>query len=74
MKNDTFLLRYLLLPFKDAEFDVLLSVHFLFMYSDRLDYQFHIATVNELLRIMQKEIRLFPLVNLEGKRYEYSDK
>ncbi|WP_249312911.1 hypothetical protein [Lederbergia citrea] len=30
------------LPFKDGEFDILLSAHFLFMYADRLDYQFHI--------------------------------
>ena len=38
------------LPFKDEEFDVLLLAHFLFMYADRLDYQFHISTLNELLR------------------------
>ncbi|WP_251029275.1 MULTISPECIES: hypothetical protein [unclassified Bacillus (in: firmicutes)] len=31
------------LPFKDGEFDILLSAHFLFMYADRLDYQFHIG-------------------------------
>lgn len=62
------------LPFKDGEFDVLLSAHFLFMYSDRLDYQFHIATINELLRVTKEEIRIFPLIDLEGKRYEHLDK
>jgi hypothetical protein len=62
------------LPFKDAEFDILLSAHFLFMYADRLDYQFHIKTLNELLRVSKEEIRIFPLVNLEGKRYEQLDK
>jgi hypothetical protein len=62
------------LPFKDAEFDVLLSAHFLFMYADRLDYQFHIKTLNELLRVTKEEIRIFPLVDLEGKRYEHLDK
>jgi len=62
------------LPFKDAEFDILLSAHFLFMYADRLDYHFHIETLNELLRISKEEIRIFPLVNLEGKRYEHLDK
>lgn len=62
------------LPFKDEEFDVLLSAHFLFMYADRLDYQFHISTFNELLRVTKEEIRIFPLVDLEGKRYDRLDK
>ncbi|SDH86312.1 SAM-dependent methyltransferase [Alteribacillus bidgolensis] len=62
------------LPFKDAEFDILLSGHFLFMYADRLDYKFHIETLNELLRVTKEEIRIFPLVALEGQRYEHLDK
>ncbi|MBT2655860.1 SAM-dependent methyltransferase [Bacillus sp. ISL-18] len=62
------------LPFKDGEFDVLLSAHFLFMYADRLDYEFHLNTFNELLRVTKEEIRIFPLVDLEGKRYEHLDK
>jgi hypothetical protein len=55
------------LPFKDEEFDITLSAHFLFMYADRLDYQFHIKTLNELLRVTKEEVRIFPLVDLEGK-------
>ena len=62
------------LPFKDAEFDILLSAHFLFMYADRLDYSFHITTLNELMRVTKEEIRIFPLVDLNGKRYEHLDK
>ena len=62
------------LPFKDGEFDIVLSAHFLFMYADRLDYEFHKKTINELLRVSKQEIRIFPLVDLEGKRYEYLDK
>ncbi|MDQ0971457.1 hypothetical protein QFZ31_001335 [Neobacillus niacini] len=62
------------LPFKNAEFDLLLSAHFLFMYADRLDYQFHIEVLNELLRVTKEEVRIFPLVDLEGKRYEHLDK
>lgn len=61
------------LPFKDEEFDILLSAHFLFMYADRLDYQFHVKTLQEFLRVTKEEIRIFPIVNLEGKRYEYLD-
>jgi hypothetical protein len=62
------------LPFKKEAFDILLSAHFLFMYGDRLDYQFHIETLNELLRVTKEEVRIFPLVDLEGKRYEHLDK
>jgi hypothetical protein len=62
-----------ILPFMDAEFDICLSAHFLFMYDDRLDYEFHLKTIKELLRVSKEEIRIFPLVNLEGKRYEHLD-
>ena len=62
------------LPFNDEEFDIILSAHFLFMYADRLNYQFHITTLEELLRVSKEEIRIFPLVDLEGKRYEHIDK
>lgn len=62
------------LPFNNAEFDIVLSAHFLFMYADRLDYQFHIETLNELLRVTKEEVRIFPLDDLEGKRYEHLDK
>jgi hypothetical protein len=61
------------LPFMNEEFDILLSAHFLFMYADRLDFQFHIETLNELLRVTKEEVRIFPLVDLEGKRYEFLD-
>ncbi len=61
------------LPFKNEEFDILLSAHFLFMYADRLDYKFHIETINELLRVTKEEIRIFPLVDLQGNRYEHLD-
>jgi hypothetical protein len=62
------------LPFNDGEFDVLLSAHFLFMYADRLDYEFHTNTLDELLRVTKEEIRIFPLVDLEGKRFDHLDK
>ena len=61
------------LPFKDEEFDIILSAHLLFMYADRLDFEFHISTLNELLRVSKDEICIFPLVDLDGKRYEHLD-
>ncbi|PSQ05960.1 hypothetical protein BRC95_06450, partial [Halobacteriales archaeon QS_5_68_33] len=47
-------------PFADRAFDLVLSAHFLFLYDDRLSYEFHLDTVLELLRI-SGQLRLFPL-------------
>jgi hypothetical protein len=62
------------LPFKNKEFDLTLSAHLLFMYADRLDYNFHLQSIQELLRVTKEEIRIFPLVDLSCKRYEHIDK
>jgi hypothetical protein len=61
------------LPFEDKEFDLTLSAHFLFMYADRLDYDFHMATLKELMRVTKDEIRIFPLVDLSCQRYKHLD-
>ncbi|SMF92328.1 hypothetical protein SAMN05661091_5773 [Paenibacillus uliginis N3/975] len=61
------------LPFEDKQFDLVLSAHFLFMYGDRLDYDFHKKTIDELLRVTSGEVRIFPLVDLTGSRYEHLD-
>ena len=58
------------IPFSDQEFDMTLSAHFLFMYGDRLDYDFHVRTLQELMRVTREEIRIFPLVDLSSSRYE----
>ncbi|MFC0470693.1 SAM-dependent methyltransferase [Halalkalibacter kiskunsagensis] len=62
------------LPFQDEEFDILLSAHFLFTYADRLDYDFHKKTLHELVRVSKEEIRIFPLVDLTGNRYQHLDR
>lgn len=62
------------LPFKDRQFDITLSAHFLFMYSDKLDYAFHEQTVGELMRVTKDEIRIFPLVDQSSRRYEDMEK
>lgn len=59
------------LPFQDHAFDMTLSSHFLFMYADRLSYDFHLKTILELLRVTKDELRIFPLVDLSGHRYPY---
>ncbi|MDB4868021.1 MAG: SAM-dependent methyltransferase [Cohnella sp.] len=62
------------LPFDDKQFDLTLSAHFLFTYADRLNYQFHLQTIQELMRVTKQEIRFFPLVDLYCRRYEHLDK
>lgn len=61
------------LPFESEEFDLILSAHFLFTYGDRLDKAFHLKVIEELLRVAKEEIRIFPLVDLSGNRYEHLD-
>jgi hypothetical protein len=55
------------LPFADRQFDLVLSSHFLFTYSDRLDQAFHLNALSELLRICRGEVRVFPLVDQSGR-------
>ncbi|PJN51307.1 hypothetical protein PAEVO_43980 [Paenibacillus sp. GM2FR] len=62
------------LPFDNEQFHLVLSAHFLFMYSDRLDYDFHVQTVRELLRVSSEEVRIFPLTDLSGSRYAHLDR
>jgi hypothetical protein len=54
--------------YKDLEFDLGLSSHFLILYS-QLGLDFHIKSITEMLRIC-KEIRIFPLLNLNAIKSE----
>ena len=49
------------LPFDDQAFDLVLSSHLLFTYADRLDVQFHLSAVREMVRV-GRELRVFPVV------------
>ena len=55
------------LPFADGAFDLALSSHFLLLYSDQLDLDFHRAAVLEMLRVAT-EARIFPLLDMAGVR------
>ncbi|PYE49122.1 hypothetical protein HUB98_02910 [Paenibacillus barcinonensis] len=61
------------LPCADEQFELTLSAHFLFTYADRLHFDFHVQTLLEMLRVTRHEVRIFPTVDLSGKRYEYMD-
>ncbi len=51
------------LGYKSDSFDLGLCSHFLFLYSKQLDFDFHLAALEEMLRIC-KEVRVFPLLTL----------
>lgn len=53
------------LPFRDDQFNLALSSHFLFLYDDRLDYHFHLDSIREMLRVAE-EVRIYPIVCLRG--------
>lgn len=55
------------LDFADSSFELALSSHFLFLYSEQLDAAFHCAAIEELCRVAQ-EVRIFPLLDLQCQR------
>lgn len=57
------------LPFPDGKFALVLSGHFLFLYGDRMGFEFHLAALRELLRVSSGEVRVFPLAGLDARPY-----
>lgn len=55
------------LPFDDGAFELALCSHFLFLYSDHFDRQFHIDALLEMLRLAP-EARVFPVLTLACER------
>ncbi|HBB30383.1 MAG TPA: SAM-dependent methyltransferase [Cyanobacteria bacterium UBA8803] len=55
-----------ILPFNSNQFDLAVSSHFLFTYSDLLSQDFHLASITELCRVAS-EVRIFPLLNISGE-------
>jgi hypothetical protein len=53
------------LPFDDNTFDLALCSHFLFLYSEHLDLEFHRKAIEEMLRVAS-EVRIFPVVDLNA--------
>ena len=60
------------LDFADQSFDLALCSHFLFLYSEHCDHNFHIASIKEMLRVSQ-EVRIFPLLTLMQETSPYLD-
>ncbi len=55
------------LPFPDRAFDLALSSHFLFLYTEQLGEEFHRLALREMCRVAT-EVRVFPLLALDAKR------
>ena len=53
------------LRFADGAFDLALCSHLLFLYSDALSLEFHLAAVEEMARVAG-EVRVFPLLGTYG--------
>ncbi|MDY6782536.1 MAG: class I SAM-dependent methyltransferase [Cyanobacteriota bacterium] len=66
------------LPFADASFNITLSANFLFVYffqseeTALRDYEFHLSSILELMRVSQQEVRIFPFPNFEGLAQSYA--
>jgi hypothetical protein len=63
------------LPLADNEVDIVLSDHLLFTYPQFFDYNFHLQSIKEMLRIAKSEVRLFPLISSgSGTRPQFFEK
>jgi len=55
------------LRFADREFDLAVCSHLLFLYSEHLSEDFHVASIKELCRVAG-EARVFPLLELGARK------
>ena len=60
------------LDFTDRSYDLALCSHFLFLYSQQCDRDFHLAAIQEMLRV-SREVRIFPLLTLMQETSPYLD-
>jgi hypothetical protein len=54
------------LSFSDQHFSIALCSHLLFLYSEQLSADFHLAAIKELCRV-SAEVRIFPILALNGQ-------
>jgi hypothetical protein len=58
------------LSLDDKQFQLALCSHFLFLYSEHLNLDFHIYSIHEMCRVAY-EVRIFPLLQLGAKPSPY---
>lgn len=54
------------LTFKDKQFELALCSHYLFLYSEHVNFDQHITSIKELCRVAS-EVRIYPLLSLDGE-------
>jgi len=61
------------LPYDDETFSLVLCNHFLFLYQEQFDLEFHLQAIREMIRVTKKGgmIRIYPLVGFKNERYPY---
>jgi len=59
-----------ILSFDDEQFQLALCSHFLFLYSEHLNLDFHLNSLYEMCRVAY-EVRIFPLLQLGSKPSPY---
>src|SRR5689334_4404868 len=59
-----------ILPFADGAFDLALSSHFLFLYTEYLTFAFYVEAIREMLRVA-REVRIFPLLDVNAQESHY---
>ncbi len=52
-------------------FTVSLVSHLLFIYDNHINYDTHVSIIKEILRVTSKEVRIYPLINLNFKTSEF---
>jgi ubiquinone/menaquinone biosynthesis C-methylase UbiE len=55
------------LPFMDQTFELAVCSHFLFLYSEQFDLDFHLESIRELCRVAE-EVRIYPLLELGASK------
>jgi hypothetical protein len=60
------------LDFGDAEFDLALCSHLLFLYTEQLSLDFHVDAIKEMCRVA-REVRIFPLLDLKVRRSAHTE-
>ncbi len=63
------------LPLPDEHFGLVLCSHFLFLYGEQFDYDFHKRAVEELLRVCRAggQVLIYPIRTLKFERYSHMD-
>ncbi|HKQ36781.1 MAG TPA: hypothetical protein VJ063_01815 [Verrucomicrobiae bacterium] len=59
------------LPFGDRAFDLTLASYLFFVYEDQLSYEFHKASIEEMMRVTAGEARIYPTVTFEAEPSVY---